>query len=396
MKALYIILFFLGVCHSSFGRDHDHIMDIGLFRDVKVKKLKVSHAERGYKVWGDSVEIGTMYSDASYDIVVSGRKAAIYKGGTLLGSFDTIFIKPNSDDMAEFKIKSVIPSYREREYQGGLKIAAETPGNLLIINQVPLDYYLAGVIESESGSRQNLEYYKVQAIISRTYALKNKYKHIEEGFMLTDLVNCQVYKNKCRYNMKIHEAVAACDDVVIIDKNLELITASFYSNSGGQTANSEDVWNKPVPYLRSVKDPYSEGRLNYTWTKQIPKYKWLSYLENNFQYPIEDPTARQEALSFSQAYRKAFFVDPSYGIPLRDIRYAWRLKSTFFSVSVEGDQVVLSGRGFGHGVGLSQEGAMTMSTQNIAHEEIIKFYYNNVELIRYDLLQFYLNDIASY
>jgi len=375
--------------------DRERLMDIGIYRDIKVSQFRISWAEKGYLISGDSLEIGEMYEGDVYTFKKVGQKVKILKNNVSLGVFDTVSVKPNNP-LSEFKIKTLIPSYRERQYYGGLLITSENTQYFKIINQVPLDFYLAGVIESESGSRQNKEYYKVQAIISRTYALKNINKHKKEGFMLTDLVNCQVYKNKCRYNPIIYDAVRESDGLVIVDSTLSLITASFYSNSGGQTANSEDVWNTKLDYLRSIKDPYSEGRLNHRWTKSIPRMKWLTYLSEKFQYPITDSLARMAALSFKQYQRKAFFVHPSYGVPLRDIRKDWRLKSTFFSVKVSGDQVVFTGKGFGHGVGLSQEGAMTMSKKGFSFTEIIKFYYTNIELIGFNLMEFYLMEYAHY
>ncbi len=392
MRVIIAIAFLL--VQSLSWADDSKIMDIGIFRDISVHKLRISYAHRGYQIFGDSILAGELYEGNVYYVSYSDRKCVLSDGTKVLGTYDTIHVRKKADE-AEFKVKTISPSYRERTYQGDLQITPDN-GKLRIVNQVSLYYYLAGVIESESGSRQNLEYYKVQAIISRTYALKNEHKHAKEGFMLTDLVNCQVYKNKCRYNKTIYEAVKATEGQVIIDHDLQLITASFYSNSGGQTANSEDVWNVPLPYLRSVKDPYSVGKPNYTWKKSISRKRWLDYLRNSFQYPIADSAARAQAVSFKQPYRKAFFVSPIYGIPLRDIRRDWKLKSTFFSISVSGDQVVLNGKGFGHGVGLSQEGAMVMSTKGFSYREIIHFYFTDIHIIESDLLEYYTQETTEY
>jgi len=81
---------------------------------------------------------------------------------------------------------------------------------------------------------------------------------------------------------------------------------------------------------------------------------------------------------FAQPERLAFFHGPELGIPLRDIRTKFNLRSTFFSCFPEGDEVVLKGRGFGHGVGLCQEGAMRMAKAGFAAEQILKFYFPGV------------------
>src|SRR5690606_24628586 len=92
---------------------------------------------------------------------------------------------------------------------------------------------------------------------------------------------------------------------------------------------------------------------------------------------------------FIQDERKAFYLHPSLGIPLRDLREKFNLKSTFFSTSLVGDEIVIKGRGFGHGVGLCQEGAMNMARAGYSYEQIALFYFCNVSIIDYYRGQFF-------
>ena len=87
------------------------------------------------------------------------------------------------------------------------------------------------------------------------------------------------------------------------------------------------------------------------------------------------------AYNFEQLDRMAFFIHPSLGIPLRDLRSKFNLKSTYFSVSDAGNNVLINGRGFGHGVGLCQEGAMGMASAGIDYKQIAKFYFENVDVL---------------
>jgi stage II sporulation protein D len=89
---------------------------------------------------------------------------------------------------------------------------------------------------------------------------------------------------------------------------------------------------------------------------------------------VNDPSA----LNFSQKSRLADYKTVSFTIPLRTIRYDLNLRSTFFSVFTEGDSVILKGRGYGHGVGLCQEGAMVMAAKGFRYRDIINFYYTGV------------------
>ena len=374
---------------SIFG--YSRMMDIGILRHVKTKRVNISYLDGGYEVWADSSLVFEIYKGKSVRVKSSGGKVNIKSGDKNLGSYTHVrFVRKRFN--ASFRIKATEPAVRERKYHGDLTFTVEDQYALKIVNNVPINYYLAGVVESESGAYQTLEYYKVQATISRTYALKHIEKCKKEGFMLNDLVSCQVYKNKSRYNPDIMKAVELTEGLVITDSTNRLISAAFYSNSGGQTSNPQDVWNKPVPYLKSIVDTFSVGSRNYRWQKEFGRKYWLDYLKENYQYPIHDSTARADALNFQQVFRKGFFVHPHYGVPLRDIRRDLRLKSTYFSVFVEGDRVVLRGKGFGHGVGLSQEGAMKMAKLGYKYDQIVKFYFTGVKIVDFDSMQFFADE----
>jgi stage II sporulation protein D len=159
------------------------------------------------------------------------------------------------------------------------------------------------------------------------------------------------------------------------------ILASFHANSGGQTMNSEDVWVSVVPYLRSVVDTFSLGMRGSTWQREFTVNEWLNGLQRHFNYDIRNETKRANALNFEQNERKTHFHED---IRLRDIRRAFDLRSAFFSVRQEGDKVILHGRGYGHGVGLSQEGAVRKIREGFSVEDVLKFYYQNVGLVKID------------
>jgi stage II sporulation protein D len=173
---------------------------------------------------------------------------------------------------------------------------------------------------------------------------------------------------------------------VIIDGSGKMISAAFHSNSGGQTMNSEDVWTLPTPYLKSVVDTFSLNGRNAKWEKRMPAAEWLNFLKNTYNYPVNDSIMKQQALNFKQEKRLVYFPGD---IHLKDIRRDLKLKSTFFSVSHVGNEVVLEGRGFGHGVGMSQEGAIRMIQLGYSYEDVINFYYQNVKIVSFDKLDYF-------
>ena len=141
--------------------------------------------------------------------------------------------------------------------------------------------------------------------------------------------------------------------MTIVDEAGNLIETPFHSNSGGQTANSEDVWRSALPYLRSVTDTFSYHMRQSEWVKVIDKDKWLTRIRSDFQ-----------------------------------------LKSTFFSVIYDtvSNRLTLSGHGFGHGVGLSQEGTIRMVDLGIDYDSIIHHYYTGAHIRRNDAYSPYVEN----
>lgn len=267
---------------------------------------------------------------------------------------------------------------KQRTYEGDLIVSAFDKANLRIINDVEFETYLAGVVQSEIYGQQS-DIFRIQAVISRTWALRNMKKHRADGFNFCDYVHCQAYQNRCvRPDIMLGTMQSSGETIVDADGNL--IDTPFHSNSGGQTANSEDVWRTALPYLRSVQDTFSFRMRQSNWTKVIPKEKWLNYFSKTHKLNVQDADVRNTLLTFSQPQRQARIL----GVPLTRVRTDFNLKSTFFSVSTDsksGD-VILNGHGYGHGVGLSQEGTIRMVSLGIAYDSIIRHYYTGAQIHR--------------
>src|SRR5690606_2725872 len=153
-------------------------------------------------------------------------------------------------ETAHYLIRGTGP---ERMYEGVLEIRVHE-GNLLLIGEVGLPSYIAGVVESEGGHSPQFEYFKAQAVIARTWLLRNWDKHIEKGYNVTDDVSSQAYYSMAylQYSDLIRDAVKETGDSVLVDTSGKAILAVYHANSGGITSNSEDVWLEELDYLRSV------------------------------------------------------------------------------------------------------------------------------------------------
>jgi stage II sporulation protein D len=353
---------------------------VNIFNQFSIKTVVITPVEGKYKMMANhTMEIKLRKNNIVYFTVVGDSISAWDQDGHL-GIFKQIIFSASSKNSV-FKIEPAFPVLKARTYDGDLKIESNGE-NLKITNMVDVIDYLAGVVEGEAGPKAPFEFYKTQAIISRTYLYEIIGREGEENYNLADDVSHQVYLNRCYKNPQIHQAVVHTNDLVIVDSSMQLIMAAFHSNSGGQTANSEDVWLKPMSYLKSIADTFSINQKNAIWTDTLPVDKWLSYLKQN-GIKISDDKARADNLVFNPLYRNKYYCYQDDTIPLRKIRQDFGFRSAWFSIKTEGNNVVFTGKGYGHGVGLSQEGAMEMARLNYSFLDIICFYYKDVKVVNY-------------
>jgi stage II sporulation protein D len=367
----------------------DEVVNIKIFSQIKVQSLTFSADAGTYSVWANGIEIVNTEKFPLIKFTYRNDSVEVKTFENIIGKYKRVKISsPNF--VKSFRLKLISPDRKPRFYEDNLFISTEA-GDLKCINEISLDNYIAGVVQAESGRRSFQEFYKVQAILARTFALSHLQKHVAENFNLCDHTHCQAYFGKTT-ELDIMKAVTDTKGKVVVDDNLNLIDAAFHSNSGGQTANSEDVWGSRLPYLRSVNDTFSTKMPNAKWERKMAKEDWLSYLKLKHNYPIQDSNARWLALTFKQESRKPYLESNNVRVPLKNVRTDLQLKSTFFSVVAIGDSVVFKGRGFGHGVGMCQEGAMRMAKLGYKYPEVINFYYQKTQLIDLHKLSFFKDE----
>ena len=367
----------------------DEVLYIKIFSQLKVQSFTFSPEIGIYSVWSNGVEILNTSTIALVKFTYSNDSIEVKTFENTIGKFKHLKISSN-DENRSFRIKLISPDKKPRFYQDNLILDTES-GFLKCINEIELDNYIAGVVQAESGKRSYQEFYKVQAILARTFALSHIQKHATEGFSLCDHTHCQVYFGKSM-EFEILKAVLETKNSVVVDDNLNLIEAAFHSNSGGETANSEDVWGSKLSYLRSVKDSFSVKMPNAKWERKMAKEDWLSYLKLKHNYPIQDSSALLLAITFKQDSRKQYLEANNIKVPLKNVRTDLQLKSTFFTIIPFGDSLIFKGRGFGHGVGMCQEGAMRMAKLGYKHKEVINFYYQKTQLIDLRKLDFFKDE----
>ncbi len=357
---------------------------IGIFTDISLQSLVLTTQNGNYWLVFDSSKKMQAKPETVFHISYENDSIRVKTLDKNYGKFKSInFV---GDDSATLKVKCISPQRQAKMYDSNFSFYVRNQ-SIKVISTVSLEKYVAGVVEAEAGSRLNAEYYKVQAIICRTYGLSNLRRHEHENFNLCDQVHCQVYKGNNRLNPAIAEGALQTQNLVLVDKHSALITTAFHSNCGGQTCNSEDVWGMATPYLRSIKDTFCLKQSNAVWSKKIPKSQWMDYLSKTCK-PCESDS-NLLCCDFLQEQRKSYYEVNSIQVPLKNIRSDLKLKSSFFSIQQQNDSVLFVGKGYGHGVGLCQEGAIQMAKQGYSYKEILHTYYVDVDIINLNQLHFF-------
>lgn len=290
-----------------------------------------------------------------------------------------------------------------KRYRGDLVITA-TDSGLLVVNRVPMDDYLRGVVPLEIGNRTSAEMAAVQAqaVAARTYA----YKHLNDArpFDMYATVQDQVYGGVDAEKPLPDTAIATTSDVVVL-YNGQPITTPYHSTCGGSTAGVSEVWyDQPdQPYLRPVSDKIP-GSNNY-YCDPSPRFSWTQtydaaglravmekYLANYTNAPkanlgrVTDVREQGRTASGRVAALTVQTESGSYTLRGNDIRFVLRdpkgtiLNSTLFSLSTatnggEVSALTLNGRGYGHGIGMCQWGAIGRARAGQNYRTILETYY---------------------
>jgi stage II sporulation protein D len=347
-------------------------LKINILNDYNCQRASFTSLNGSYIISSDKDKVISIEMGGTVQIIYSGtNKVQLLSNGASKGIFSKLYFDA-TDSAANFRLTLQSPLAKTAFYDDDLEVLASK--ELLFINNIELNRYVAGVLEGEIGNVKNNEFLKLQAVISRTYAMKHRhYRHAGENFELCDKVHCQVYHGKSRFNHSIRPAVDSTGYQVIADSDTDLIEAVFSANCGGMTCNSEEIWSKQRSYLRCVVDTFCTSQPQASWQKSMSKSAWLQYLSKKTKANITDPCiseihTRQANLS-------------CYPVSYKDIRNDLKLRSAFFNITSSGDQIILKGRGFGHGVGMCQEGSMRMAELGYCYSDVIHFYYTGVRLV---------------
>lgn len=258
------------------------------------------------------------------------------------------------------------------------------------VKTLSLEEYLVSVVLREMPASFDKEALKAQAVVARTYTLrriKTGGKHSNSD-VCADSACCQGYYDPGDYLSdggkqelleKVISAVqSTAGEVLVYDGSL--IDATYFSCSGGKTEDALAVWGSDIPYLQSTDSPGEEGASHYTDTVSFSLSEFAEKLDLDISAQQNDwlgdiQYTNGGGVATIQIYGKTFEGT--------EIRKALGLRSTAFIISLVGNSVTITTKGFGHRVGMSQYGADAMAAQGKTYEQILLHYYQGTELIPY-------------
>lgn len=282
----------------------------------------------------------------------------------------TLFIKEDTT-----KIKFI---FKEDEK---VRVKQTESGNIV---EVPLEEYVAGVVAGEMPITFETEALKAQAVAARSYVLKKIEQNYKNDYDVVDTVLNQVYLDdeslKNKWKDKYEERIQKIKKVVLDTKGEYLtydgkvIEAFFFSTSSGLTENCEEVFVEALPYLRSVDSHYDEISPVYE-TEKV-----MNYAEFCNKLGIENVPLNINITKTTSTGRIKNITINGVNFTGNQVTQKLGLRSNYFEIKQDNDNIIVTTKGYGHGVGMSQYGANGMAKEGYTYKDILNHYYTNVEI----------------
>ncbi|MEA3415475.1 MAG: SpoIID/LytB domain-containing protein [Thermodesulfobacteriota bacterium] len=350
-------------------------------KDVKDTIIRVLIKNRAEEI--------TVYSEQNISLYNPFSKKMIYRSPgpvTFIKQGNQLVANGRKLDLHMCKVKTDGKTIMidNRRFRGDFTISVNSK-SLSAINNIPIEQYLYGVVPKEMPAAWAKEALKAQAVAARTYALYIKGKSADKPYDVQSTTMSQVYggfdSEKKKSNLAVDETRGK-----IITYNGKLIVAYFHSSSGGHTEDSKNVWTADLPYLKGIPDSFSANIPNNEWSFFV-SYNDMQNRLNQYGLNIGQ-ISRLNAAGKSRSGRligvRVIAKNGATELKSNNFRIkvgATRLKSTLLKITPNHDGILFTGKGYGHGVGMSQWGANMMARKGFSYQDILKRYYHNVQIL---------------
>ena len=377
----------------------EHVPNVRVLLGSRSSDAKVTSTANMVVLNSNNGQVSTISANRGTSIGVQGGKIVV--NGKAIDNVVTL--KPaNSDAPFLFEGKG---------YRGGLTLRANN-GKMMVINSVPLEDYLYGVVPQEVVPSWPAAALEAQAVAARTYALHTMEENKGKLYDVSTSTDHQVYNGVSGETQATTNAVNKTKGMVML-YNQRPINALFHSDGGGYTEDSVNVWGSDVPYLKGVKD-FSTGTSTSNWTVTTSRQalesklnaasKGVGKLKSIQLTPLGKPGQQTSDRGVSGRIKSATFIGTSGKTTVDgdSLRSILGLKSTLFDFYVNhnpakgtgkayhnftgnNDTVYIKGHGWGHGLGMSQWGAAEMAKRATPgdanyYQTILRHYYSGITL----------------
>ena len=254
------------------------------------------------------------------------------------------------------------------------------------IESIPLEEYVVGVVAGEMPVSFELEALKAQSVASRSYVMRRLGGN--GNYDVTDTVSNQVYlddnelkeKWKDKYSQYISKVRQAVNETSMecLEYNGEIIDAMFFSTSNGYTEDSGNFFSKSLPYLKSVESSWDQEVSSvFQDSKSISLQEFYEKLGLSYQI-----TLKVTDIARTNSHRVKSLKINGKEFSGKDVYYKLGLRSSDFEIEQVGSNVIFHTKGYGHGVGMSQYGALGMAKKGYSYQEILMHYYVGTTLVK--------------
>lgn len=372
-----VFIFIMSLLPLGWGEKVHAYSNSAYFNDLKVGLLSISSPSVTITLNGDYEINGQAYPTGSmFNLGINGT--SITFNGTLQGQL-IIVPKPKEN------LLTITSGSLTNKYMGSFTFKLYN-NKILPINFIDTENYLKGVVGYEMGDNFPLEALKTQAICARNYALSRIGYEAAKGYDFDDTISYQVYKG---YNPVYSRVIAAVDQtkgqfLLYNDKLVETLYSAWH---GGVSEDSENVWGNVAPYLRSVVDTFESDAwpngsrilTNAQIQAALVTKGYLSSTDTFVQLDLSSITrfASGRVSNINITYMNASGVTLTKSVTKDSTRSFLSLPSNLYTVTYDeaNSAYTFSGKGNGHGLGMSQIGAKNRAAAGQTYEQILKFYY---------------------
>jgi stage II sporulation protein D len=274
-----------------------------------------------------------------------------------------------------------------RPFRGAIDLE-RVGGGIRIVNRLSPEDYVRGVLQMETSHTWPSQALHAQAVISRTYALRNRGRHGRSGYDFCSRPHCQTYGGAAAERKTTDAAVQRTRGEVLVDRKKKLATTVYHSSCGGSTESAENVWEHGgQPYLKATRCPWCKKSPRFNWVAKVPcglvderiraagipvgsvrAIGILSHTPSGRVYALRVYGEKGTRDILANRFRN--MIDPAL------------IRSTFWSgISKLDGAWQIHGQGWGHGVGLCQWGMKTLADKSMSYGQILRFYYRGVEVV---------------